>query len=197
MNNPPDRDQGEGANPWTTHTTDVVYDNPWINVTHRTVTTPTGTDGIYGLVHMKNIGIAVVPIDDHDHTWLVGQYRYTTDHYTWEVPEGGGPLNEDPADAARRELREECGLEAANLDLLMTSELSNSVTNERGIVYVATGLTSVPTSPDDTEVLQLRRLPVDDAIAMAMSGEITDSLSQLALYRLAIDRGWSAPTATT
>ena len=182
----------EQTNPWLTHTNEVVYDNPWINVSHRTVTTPTGTKGIYGVVSFKNLAMAVVPIDDEDHTWLVGQYRYATNHYTWEVPEGGGPLDESPGDAARRELREECGLEAADLELLMTAELSNSVTDERAHIYVATGLTPVPSDPDDTEVLRLRRLPVDEAIAMVMNGEITDALSMLALYRLAIDRGWAA-----
>ncbi len=175
-------------NPWVTHSSDVVYDNAWIEITHRTVTTPSGTDGIYGVVHFKNLAIAVVPIDDHDHTWLVGQYRYAVDQYSWEVPEGGGQLDEDPADAARRELREECGLDATQLDLLFSCELSNSVSDERANIYIATGLTPAPTNPDDTEVLKLRRLPVDEAIAMALSGEITDALSLMALLRLAIDR---------
>jgi 8-oxo-dGTP pyrophosphatase MutT (NUDIX family) len=175
-------------NPWVTHTSDIVYDNAWIEVTHRAVTTPTGTDGIYGVVHFKNLAIAVVPIDDHDHTWLVGQYRYAIDQYSWEIPEGGGQLDEDPADAARRELREECGLDAAHLDLLFSCELSNSVSDERARIYIATGLTAVPADPDDTEVLELRRLPVDEAIAMAMSGEITDALSLMALLRLSVDR---------
>ena len=176
------------SNPWTTHSNDIVYDNPWIRVTHRKVTTPTGTDGIYGIVHFKNLAIAVIPIDEHDHTWLVGQYRYGTDHYTWEVPEGGGLLDETPTDAARRELREECGLHAEHLELLMTAELSNSVTDERAHIYLATGLTAVDAEPDDTEVLELRRLPVDDAIAMAMNGQITDALSLMALLRLAAHR---------
>ena len=178
----------EEHNPWTTRSCDVVYDNPWIEVSHHEVTTPTGSDGVYGVVHFKNLAIAVVPIDEYDHTWLVGQYRYATDHYTWEVPEGGGQLDESPAEAARRELREECGLLAQNLELLMTAELSNSVTDERAHIYVATGLTAVNFDPDDTEVLELRRLPVDDAIAMAMNGEITDALSLIALLRLAADR---------
>ncbi len=176
------------SSPWTTHTSDVVYDNAWIQVTHREVTTPTGTPGIYGLVHFKNRALAVVPIDDADHTWLVGQYRYGTDHYSWEVPEGGGPLGEDPLDAARRELLEECGLHAERLELILKTELSNSVTDEQAHVYVATGLTAGRAEPDDTELLAVRRLPVDDAIRMALTGEITDSLSLIALFRLALLR---------
>lgn len=179
---------GSPANPWLTHTSDTVYDNPWIEVTHREVTTPAGTPGIYGVVHFKNLALAVVPIDDDDHTWLVGQHRYAIDEYSWEVPEGGGPLGDDPAASARRELREECGLHAEHLELIATCTLSNSVTDEHAMVYVATGLTPTAADPDDTEVLRLRRLPVDEAIRMALDGEITDVLSQLALLRLALKR---------
>lgn len=175
-------------NPWITHTNEVVYDNAWINVSHRDVTTPTGADGIYGLVHFKNVGIGVIPIDDQDHTWLVGQYRYAIDRYSWEIPEGGGPHNEDPIVAAKRELREECGLLAEHLEPIVHAALSNSVSDEHGLVYVATGLTPTETDPDDTEVLALRRLPVDEAIDMALRGEIDDSLSLLGLLRLAVAR---------
>lgn len=176
------------VNPWTTHTNDVVYENPWIEVSHRDVTTPTGTPGIYGVVHFKNNAICVLPVDDEDHTWLVGQYRYATDEYSWELPEGGSPIDDDPADGARRELLEECGLHAEHLELILTSELSNSVTDERAFIYIATGLSAGQADPDDTEELALRRVPVDEAIAMVSRGEITDIMSQLALLHLALRR---------
>jgi len=175
----------EDNNPWTTKSNDVVYDNPWIQVSHRDVTTPTGTPGIYGVVSFKNLAIGVIPIDDDDHTWLVGQYRYAIDRYSWEIPEGGGPHGEDPVDAARRELQEECGLHAEHFEPILRAALSNSVTDEHAVVYIATGLTETEASPDETELLAVRRLPVDDAIAMALSGEIDDSLSLLGLLRLA------------
>lgn len=172
-------------NPWTTHSSDVVYDNPWIEVTHRRVTTPSNTPGVYGVVHFKNLAVAVVPIDEDDHTWLVGQYRYSIDRYSWEIPEGGGSLDEDPVDAARRELREECGLEAAELELIATAELSNSVTDEQAHIYIATGLSTTAKDPDDTEELAVRRVPVDEAIRMVADREITDALSQIALLHVA------------
>lgn len=179
---------GRHDNPWITHSIDTVYDNPWITVTHREVTTPTGTPGIYGHVHFKTRALAIVPIDEHDHTWLVGQYRYAADQYSWEIPEGGGALDEPPTDAARRELREECGLHADTLELIGTCELSNSVTDERAMIYVATDLRPVDHDPDETELLALQRVPVDEAIRMVLAGEITDALSQIALLLLARQR---------
>ena len=175
-------------NPWVTKTNDVVYDNAWIQVSHRDVVTPTGTDGIYGVIHYKNLAVGVIPIDDHDHTWLVGQYRYAIDQYSWEIPEGGCPVGTPVADAARRELREECGLDAADLELIVTTKLSNSTSDETGYLYVARGLTPCAPEPDDTELLAVRRLPVDDAIAMVLNGEIDDALSIMGLLRLAMQR---------
>src|SRR5687768_12989875 len=99
-------------NPWQTLNTDVRYDNAWITVTHRDVINPNGGAGIYGLVHYKNLAIGILPVDAEGNTWLVGQYRYPTDHYTWEIPEGGGDRAIDPVISAQRELREETGIEA-------------------------------------------------------------------------------------
>lgn len=173
-------------NPWTTHSTKVVYDNPWIQVTESDVTNPNGGEGIYGVVHFKNRAIGVVPIDEENHTWLVGQYRYTLDTYEWEIPEGGCPENESPLEAAKRELLEETGLIADHYETLLDGiALSNSVSDERSTIFVATGLQQGPANPEETEDLRIRRLPLTEAIQMAKSGAITDSMSVIALLRLA------------
>lgn len=174
--------------PWTTLTQTPVYDNPWIRVSHRDVVNPNGGVGIYGLIHFKSLAIGVLPIDAEDHTWLVGQYRYATEEYSWEIPAGGGALDVDPAVTARRELAEETGLIAERCRLLMEARTSNSVCDERAYVFVAEGLAEGPTAPDETELLQIRRLPVAEAIAMVLRGEITDSLSIMGLLRLAAER---------
>lgn len=178
------------ANHWITHSTRTVYDNPWIRVSESRVTNPGGGDGIYGVVHFKNRATGVVPVDDEGFTWLVGQYRYTLESYEWEIPQGGCPEGESPPEAARRELLEETGLTAANLELLLDGlALSNSVSDERATIFVATGLAEGEANPEETEEIQLRRLPLDEAIAMARDGRITDAVSVIALLKLAADRG--------
>jgi len=185
---PDPRSTDPGDSPWVTLTKTPVYDNPWIQVSHRDVVNPNGGVGIYGLIHFKSLAIGVLPIDADDHTWLVGQYRYATAEYSWEIPAGGGELDVDPAVTARRELAEETGLIADRCRLLLEARTSNSVCDERAYVYVAEGLTEGPTAPDETELLELRRLPVADAVAMVLTGEITDSLSIMGLLRLAAER---------
>lgn len=171
-------------NPWKTLHSIRVYDNPWISVSHRDVINPAGEAGIYGVVHFKNLAIGIVPIDEEGYTWLVGQYRYTIDAYSWEIPEGGGPLHTDPLDSARRELREETGITAGQWVRVLDCHLSNSVTDEAGIVYLARGLSFGPAQPEATEQLSLRRLPFTEAVDMVLRGEITDSLSIMGLLRV-------------
>lgn len=177
-------------NPWKTHSARCVYENPWVRVEEHEVTNPSGKPGIYGVVGFKNRAVGVVPIDEEGHTWLVGQYRYTLGEYSWEIPEGGCPAGESPLEAARRELREETGLVADDYRLLLDGvALSNSVSDERGTLFVATGLSQSDACPEETELLELRRLPLAEAVAMVRRGEITDSLSVIALLALAGEAG--------
>lgn len=183
------RDHDRDTNPWRTLRRDRVYENPWIKVEHHEVLKPNGEPGIYGRVHFRNHAVGVVPVDPAGFTWLVGQYRYPLDRYSWEIPEGGVPAGEDPASGALRELKEETGLSAAHLiPIIGRVALSNSVSDEEGTLYVAWDLTEGQAEPDDTEQLRLRRVPLRDALSMVLSGEITDSLSMLALLRLPLLR---------
>lgn len=170
--------------PWTTTSSRVVYENPWITVRHDEVVRPDGQPGVYGVVQFRSRAVAVVPIHDDGTTWLVGQHRYTLGRYSWEVPEGGVPVGEDLLIGAQRELQEEVGLTAGRLQMLGgLLHLSNSVTDETGYVVVATDLTEGRAAPEGTEQLRQVRLPLADAVRLADDGVITDTLAIVALSR--------------
>jgi 8-oxo-dGTP pyrophosphatase MutT (NUDIX family) len=171
-------------NPWRTLSTEVRYDNPWIAVTHAEVLTPGGNRGIYGTVHFKGLALGVIVLDEEMNTYLVGQWRFPLERYSWEIPEGGGDPNIDPLVSIQRELREETGIEAAIWRRLMTLDLSNSVSDEVATIWLATGLSFGAPEPDDTEALQLKRLPFEEAYAMALDGRITDAISVAAILRV-------------
>ena len=180
----------EKRNPWKTLSTRPIYDNPWIGVREDAVVHPNGERGIYGVVHYKNKAVGVLPVED-GHIYLVGQYRYPLGRYSWEIPEGGCPEGEDTLAAARRELEEETGLHAHRWQKLGEAYLSNSVSDELAVWYVATDLEQSVARPDASEQLVVRRVPFEQAVGMALAGEITDALSLLALmhYRLTGARG--------
>ena len=173
----------EEKNPWKTLESDLKYDNNWISVTEHQVINPSGGEGIYGEVHFKNLAIGILPLDEDYNTWLVGQYRFPLKAYSWEIPEGGGPLGEDPLESARRELLEETGMSASNWKEIQRMHLSNSVSDELSIIYVATGLIQGIAMPEETEELVVKKVPFDEAFEMVMKNEITDSMSVAAILR--------------
>ncbi len=175
-------------NPWQRVSRRVGYDNAWIQVFHDDVVRPDGNPGIYGVVHFRHVAIGVVPMDERERVLLVGQYRYSVDHYSWEIPEGGGALDEDPEEAARRELAEETGYTGGQWREICRAELSNSVTDEITVLFVATDLQPGLAAPEGTEQLQMRWVDFQDAMAMVDRGEIVDAMSILALQSLALDR---------
>lgn len=175
------------ANPWKTLSTRIVYENRWIRVREDQVIRPDGEPGIYGVVEFPG-GVGVLPIDDEGNVHLVGQYRYVLDQYSWEIPEGSCDDGEAPDVTARRELREELGLEAGTLELLGGSHLSNSVSDETVYLYVATDLVQGEAQPEGTELLERRIVPFAEALRMVLDSEITDSMSQIAILQYAVTR---------
>jgi 8-oxo-dGTP pyrophosphatase MutT (NUDIX family) len=169
--------------PWKTLNSESRYENPWINVRHEDVVNPSGGIGIYGVVSFKNMALGVVPVDENYYTYLVGQYRYTLNSYSWEIPEGGGPFGIPPLESIKRELLEETGLVAAKWTNLGLIHTSNSVTDEYGYIYMAQELTKGEAQPEATEDLRIWHLPLTEAIAMCMRGEITDGLSLAGLLK--------------
>ena len=176
----------EQKNPWTILNKKEVYDNPWIKVTEYDVLNPKGGKGIYGKVHFKNLAIGIIPLDDDLNTYLVGQYRFTLNQYSWEIPEGGGPHHADILESAKRELKEETGLVAQEWTKLMDFHLSYSVCDEHGGIFMARKLSQEEAMPEDTEELAIKKLPFDEAYQMVEKGIITDSLAVAAILKVKI-----------
>lgn len=175
----------ENINPWTILTSSIKYDNKWIKVTEHEVLNPAGGQGIYGVVSFKNKAIGIIPVDKEGYTWLVGQYRFPLEEYSWEIPMGGGPIGENPLESAKRELKEETGLSAKKWTSIMRIHTSNSVTDEEGFVYIAEDLTAGETEFEDTEVLNIKKIHLRDAVDLIMQNKITDSISVAGLLKAA------------
>ncbi|GAB2454298.1 DNA mismatch repair protein MutT [Hymenobacter qilianensis] len=170
-------------NPWQVISTALQYQNPWITVREDQVINPGGGRGIYGVVSMKNKAIGIVPLDADGNTWLVGQYRYTLNEYSWEIPMGGGPIELDVLESAQRELREETGLLAQRWTTISRIHTSNSVTDEEGFIFLAEDLEQGDVEPEETEDLRLWKLPLAEAIRMVMDDRITDAISVAGLLK--------------
>lgn len=172
-------------NPWKTLSKALAYDNPWIRVEEHQVLNPAGKPGIYGVVHFKNQAVGVIPYED-GYVWMVGQFRYTLAQYSWEIPEGGSPVGEDPLITAQRELKEETGLSAQHYQPIVEMHLSNSATDEWGIIYLATGLEAGEADPEDTEDLSVKKMRLEEVFAEVEAGRITDSLTVAGVYKLMV-----------
>ena len=174
----------EERGPWKTRSIEERYATPWISVSHHEVIDPSGTPGIYGVIHFKNLAVGIIPLDADLNTWIVGQYRYPIQAYSWEIPEGGGRRDLPPIDSAKRELREEVGIEAASWTEVLRMDLSNSASDEEAIIYVAQDLTFHQPEPDHNEELAMRKLPFREVFERVMSGELRDSLTVAAVLKV-------------
>jgi 8-oxo-dGTP pyrophosphatase MutT (NUDIX family) len=178
-------------NPWEILSSEIVHQTPWVRINHHKVINPGGSESVYSVTEFKNLAIGILPFDDEYNTWIVGQYRFPINTYSWEIPEGGGDPNIPPIESAKRELEEECGLVADEWQELLISHTSNSATNEIAYIYVAKGLTHTAPNPDEDERLEIRKLPFTELYRMVMDNKITDSLTVMAVLKAKIlmDKG--------
>jgi len=170
-------------NPWSTLSSEKIYESAWIELHRHETLNPAGNPAVYSLVRFKNLAIGVLPLSDDGYTWLVGQWRYPLDQYSWEIPEGGGPKNEQPVESAARELKEETGITATEYTELMRMHLSNSATDELAIVFIARNLSFGEAEPEETEDLKLKKVHLSEALQMVLNGEITDAISVAAILK--------------
>jgi 8-oxo-dGTP pyrophosphatase MutT (NUDIX family) len=171
-------------NPWKQQTRNTIFDNPWITLHEDRVMNPGGGISDYGMVHFKNMAIGIIPLDHKQNTWIVGQWRYPLNEYSWEIPMGGGPLNIDRIESAKRELKEETGLSAGKWTEIIKIHLSNSVSDEVGYAFLAEELTEGEPEFEETEDLEVRKLPFAELLDMCLEGKVTDSLSVAAILKL-------------
>jgi|SRR5450432_2226472 len=174
----------DNDNPWKILGQKELYENPWIRLTEFQVINPSGGKGIYGKVHFKSRAVGVIPLDAAWNTYLVGQYRFTLNQYSWEIPEGGGSMDIDPLESAKRELLEETGLVAMEWTKLLSMHLSNSVTDEMAHIYLARDLEQHTPKPEETEQLIIKKIPFEEVYRMVEEGGITDSMSVAAIQRI-------------
>jgi ADP-ribose pyrophosphatase len=169
---------------WQKISGEVKYNNPWICVTEDQVINPAGNPGIYGKVHFKNLAIGIVPMDQDGNIYFVRQFRYVLNSYSVEIPEGGGPLHINPLETAKKELKEETGMSASHWTEILDMHLSNSVSDERSIVYLAEHLTEGIPEPEETERFTIHRYHIDEAIKMIERKEITDAITIAAIFKI-------------
>lgn len=178
------------SNSWKTLRIKKIFDSPWIELELHDVINPSGKEGIYNVVKFKHLAIGILPVDEAGYTYLVGQWRYPLHQYSWEIPEGGGNLDIDPLESAKRELMEETGLEAKKYEELLKMHTSNSVTNELAIVFLAQELEQKQSMPEETEDITIRKIHIKEALEMVIRGEITDSISVAAILKATILLGY-------
>ncbi|MBN8703371.1 MAG: NUDIX hydrolase [Bacteroidetes bacterium] len=171
-------------NPWKTLKSELVYESPWIGITKHDVLNPAGNPGIYSVVHFKNLAIGIIPLDNEYNTWIVGQYRYPINKYSWEIPEGGGKLDSPPIESAKRELLEETGIVANKWTKIQEMHLSNSATDEFCILFLAQDLSFESPQPEETEVLEIKKLPFEELYQLVLNGTVTDSLTVTAVLKI-------------
>jgi ADP-ribose pyrophosphatase len=163
--------------PWKIKSEELKYQTNWIAVSHHEVIDPKGNEGIYGVIHFKNIAVGMLPLDEQGNTWIVGQYRYPIGHYSWEIPEGGGRRDVPTLESAKRELKEETGIEAAQWTKILEMDLSNSASDEQAVVYLAQELSFGQSEPESTEDLQVRKMHFSELLDMVLKGEVRDAIT--------------------
>ena len=173
----------EDGDPWIVKSVTRAFENDWMAIDTHWVIHPGGAEGTYSVVRPHRLAVGVLPIEPDGFVHLVGQWRFPLGRYSWEMPEGGAEPGEPALECARRELEEETGLTAGSLAPVLEMDMSNSLTDERAVVFLATELKPGRAQPEAVEVLRHRRAHFLDVLARTTDGRIRDSLTVAAVLR--------------
>ena len=173
----------EGGNPWIVKGVAHAFENDWFRIDEHDVIRPDGAKGYYGVIRVRRLAVGVLPIDAGGCVHLVGQWRFPLARYSWEMPEGGAEPGEDARACAERELAEETGLRAREWVQVLEMDLSNSLTDEQAVIFIATDLSPGESDPDPTEVLKRRQARFLDVLERVADGRIRDTMTVAAMLR--------------
>lgn len=162
---------------WRDDGAELLFENPWMRLTRHAATAPTGAPADYVVMRPRNLAAGVLPLHDDGTVTLVGQHRFTSMTYSWEMPEGGVPEGEAPLAGIQRELAEEAGLAAEHWRQVLTLDLSNSITDERALCWLAWGLSPAEAALDPTEDIRVVRVPFLSLIDEIGRGAVTDAMT--------------------
>jgi ADP-ribose pyrophosphatase len=169
--------------PWTLVSSKDVYSNPWIKVKEDNVIGPDGKDGIFGVVTMKS-GVSVLPIDNQNNVFLTREYHYAVERETIEAVSGGIDGSENKLEAAKRELKEETGIEAKEWMEMGVVDPFTTVINSPNYLFLAKNLTFSEANPEGTERIKVIKIPFKQAVDWVMQSLITHSATTTLILKV-------------
>lgn len=164
-----------------------IFNGRVIRVTVDKVQLEDGTTSTREIVHHHG-GACILPVDADGNVTMVRQFRYAFGEEIWELPAGKLEAGEDPFEAAKRELAEECGLTADRFVDLGVVYPTVGYDSEKIYLWAATGLHNVSQHLDEDEFLDVVKMPLDEALRLVMDGTIKDSKTQIGILKYAMLR---------
>ncbi len=159
-----------------------IFNGDIVHLVKDTVALPNGKPATREVI-LHNGAVCIVPITDNGEIIMERQFRYPFDEVIWEIPAGKTDIGEEPLTAARRELREETGFEAENMQFIGMFYPSPAILSEKIYMFTATGLKKGERHLDDDEFLEVEAIPFDKAVDMILSNEISDGKTQAAVLK--------------
>ena len=162
--------------PWQVENTTQKYKSAWLELSEDAVIQPNGSPGLFATVKIRP-GVSVIALDDDENVYLTSEYRYAIEQESIEVVSGAIEESEEPATAARRELREELGIEAKDWVYLGFVHPLTSMVYSPAHLFMAKQLSFFEPQTDDSEIIQMVKKTLTEAVEMVLESKITHAPS--------------------